>query len=116
MSRPINISLSNNLISVQNYVNKDKVSSLTKKYIAPTMERPFTNNDSSVTVQAPDRRPRPMKHYRKRLNSSNTYVSSRVGVQSFEVPGGVTRSDNCVANQDCNRVVYENHKLIQNSC
>ncbi len=110
MPRTVNFRLSNSLIATQNYVNKDKVSSHNQQYAVPVNS---FNNPPENEFSGPARRPRPLKHYRKRLMHSNTSVS-KVSLNAFEVPGGITRADNLSDN--CSAVAFENHKLVKLNC
>ena len=111
MSRSINLSLSNTLITIQNYVNKDKDSSLMKNYAVPVMAYP--NDDTNGELNGPFRRARPMKHYRKRLATSTQKMSNRIQLTDFETPGSVINTN---VQENCARFVPINHKLLKYKC
>lgn len=111
MPRNLHFTLSNTLIASQNYVNKDKLSIHSEKYAVPVNAYPDYDTLSQMSV--PHGKPRPLKHYRKRLMSTST-LSSKVSLSAFETPGGTFRSSSC--NSGCTRYIIQNNKLLQNNC
>lgn len=114
MPRNLHFTLSNTLIATQNYVNKDKLAIHSEKYAVPVNAYP--DHEALKTFQVAHGKPRPLKHYRKRLSSSST-LSSRVSLSAFETPGGTVHCKsipNGVNNTECSQYIIQNNKLLKN--
>ena len=126
MSKPINFSSSNNLISTrQPWVpNKNKIpKKANSKAIVGGMSRPNTNLGHNPNVSTdvmianadafsgPDRRPRPMKHWRRQLNVNGNSGRSATSISVVNRPGGsVFRGYNPV--NDCACDASGNNQFI----
>lgn len=114
MPRNLNFTLSNTLIASQNYMNNDKLAIHSEKYAVPVTVYP--DREALKTFQVPHGKPRPLKHYRKRL-VSNSNLSSKVSLSAFETPGGTVRTSNSSESiNGCTRYIIQNNKLLQNNC
>ena len=114
MPRNVHFTLSNTLIATQNYVNKDKLAIHSEKYAVPVNAYP--NREELKTFQVAHGKPRPLKHYRKRL-ISNTNLSKKVSLSAFETPGGTVRSVGLSEESNgCTHYIIQNNKLLQNNC
>ena len=134
MSKPINFSSSNNLISTrQPWVpNKNKIpKKANSKAIVGGMSRPNTNLGHNPNVSTdvmianadafsgPDRRPRPMKHWRRQLNVNGNSGRSATSISVVNRPGGtVFRGYNPVNDCACdasgnNQFITFDNKFLQ---
>jgi hypothetical protein len=120
MSKPINMSYSNTLISAQQPIQQYKHSS--SAGIIGGMSRPNVNlghnptttpeenYNNAIQFIGPFSRPYPMKHWRRQLNMNNNRGKSAISISVVDRPGGTvfrgyTGQDGCTC-EDSNDNLY----------
>jgi hypothetical protein len=125
MSKPINFSSSNTLISTRQplVLNKNKnVQRASSSGVVGSMSRPNTNknyNADHANYAGPARRPYPMKHWRRQLNVNGNSGRSATSISVVNRPGGtVFRGYNPYNKCECdesknNQFITFDNKFLQ---
>ena len=97
MSRPLNLMISNTLVTTNINSKGEKTIATTSHAAARMNDRPNINGNynNEEDYIGPTRKARPLKHYRKRLTPNNPVVSSKPTLRDIEAPGStINRNDN----------------------
>mgnify|MGYP001321190905 CR=1 FL=1 len=124
MSRPLNLMISNTLITTSINSKGEKTTETTSYAAARMNDRPNTNDNHNnpEDYKGPTRKARPLKHYRKRLTPYNPVVTSKPTLRDIEAPGStVNRNDSSFLvenNTNVKRHIlpYSNKTLINRNC
>lgn len=113
MSLPLNFKISTNLIKNMDYTDKTKSIENTVYSAVRTSDRPSTNGPQQRPEDfvAPFGKPRPIKHYRKRISPYNPVISSTPSLSDIESPGVTTYRNNATF-YDMNKSNFVRHVIV----
>jgi len=124
MARPLNLRVSNSLITTSINTKGEKTAQTTSYAVSRTNDRPGINgsHDNAEDYIGPAGRARPMKQYRKRLTPNQPVISSRPTLLDIETPGSiVNRNDSTFLTEKYEGfqhhiLPYSNKLLINRNC
>ena len=124
MARPLNLMISNTLITTSINTKGEKTNETTSYAAARTNDRPSINGsyNNAEDYIGPAGKARPQKHYRKRLTPNQPVISSKPTFRDIEAPGStVNRNDSTFLTEKNSEfqhhiLPYSNKMLINRNC